>query len=114
MRKPRSRRSLRGRGLSCRYRANRYRKFAVTDLSLVMVSVQVVAVPEQAPDQPIHGDPGPVWRSTLRLFHSRSCSVRIAVIVPLPFLEIVSLKSRQNHRRRHHHHRHPPQSRASE
>ncbi len=35
-----------------------YLKFAVTDLSLVIVNVHVVAVPAQAPAQPTQGEPG--------------------------------------------------------
>ena len=34
-----------------------YRKFAVTDVSLVMVTVVGLAVPVIAPDQPIQGEP---------------------------------------------------------
>ena len=34
-----------------------YRKLAVIDVSLVMVTVVGLAVPVIAPDQPIHGEP---------------------------------------------------------
>ena len=35
-----------------------YLKLAVTERSLFIVTVQVVAVPEHAPAQPIQGEPG--------------------------------------------------------
>ena len=69
-----------------------YLKFAVTDMSFVIVSVQVRAVPVQAPAQPIQGDPG----SGVAVIVTTAPAANVAppgfvVTVPFPVLLVASL-----------------------
>ena len=65
---------------------------AVTDLSLFMVRVQVAEVPVQAPDQPIHGEPGSgVAVSVTTVPAGYEEAAGLAVTVPLPFFEMLIL-----------------------